>query len=120
GPRWKALVEAMVVYEASQLWGDSALPRSSLRPEEIATWMKEHRKAGDFEKIKPNFGERVLAWWRDIGPAFRAGPRPEGLGEDEQWPPRPKKGDEPPGAWTMLRSSGDNGILLVVQALTWW
>ncbi|KAJ7248271.1 hypothetical protein B0H12DRAFT_1072714 [Mycena haematopus] len=120
GSRYKDLIEAMVVYEESRLWNDGNLPRSSLRPEEIATWMKEHRKAGDFEKLKPNFGERMLAWWLAIGPGFRAGPRPEGVGEDLQWPPRPKKGEEPPGAWTMMAASGDNGMVLVVQALTWW
>jgi hypothetical protein len=42
-----------------------------MRPEEIGTWMKEHRKPGDNHKILPKFGERMLAWWRDIGLAFR-------------------------------------------------
>ncbi|KAF8200625.1 hypothetical protein K438DRAFT_1758827 [Mycena galopus ATCC 62051] len=120
GPRWRALREAVVQYKASQLWRDSPLLRSRLRPEEIATWMKEHRKAGDFEKLKPNIAGRMLAWWRDIGPSFRSESCPEDLAEDQEWPPRPARGQEPAGAWTMLRTSGNNGMLLVVQALTWW
>ncbi|KAF8181405.1 hypothetical protein K438DRAFT_1601776 [Mycena galopus ATCC 62051] len=120
GARWSELVDVMVKFEVSHLWRPSSLPRSKVRPEEIAMWMKEHRKAGDFEKIQPDFGARMLAWWRDIGPDFRWQPRPEGFPEQGEWPPRPKQGEEPAGAWAMLKSAGDNGLLLVVLALTWW
>ncbi|KAJ7922764.1 hypothetical protein B0H13DRAFT_1865601 [Mycena leptocephala] len=86
---------------------------------EIAVWMKEHRRAGDNDKILPDFGERLLAWWRKIGPEFRQTPRPEDLAEGEQWPPQSKTGwewDE----WMGLCASGNNGVVLAVQALTWW
>jgi hypothetical protein len=61
----------------------------------------------------------MLAWWRDIGPAFRQGPRPEGLAETKEWPPK-AKAEETLGAWCMLQASGNNGFILVVQALMWW
>ncbi|KAF8175509.1 hypothetical protein K438DRAFT_1771119 [Mycena galopus ATCC 62051] len=46
--------------------------------------------------------------------------RPADLAEDQEWSLCPTHGQEPPGAWAMLRTSGDNGMLLVVQALMWW
>ncbi|KAJ7812565.1 hypothetical protein B0H14DRAFT_3478733 [Mycena olivaceomarginata] len=88
GPRWKDLIEVMVQFEGSLLWHDDSLPRSAMRPEEIRTWMKEHRKPDDNYKILPKFRERMLAWWRDIGLTFRQEPQPETLAEDEEWPPK--------------------------------
>jgi hypothetical protein len=119
GPTWKELIDAVVEFEESQAWYDASLPRSEIRPEEIGAWMKEHRKPGDNNKILPNFGERLLAWWRNIGPEFRREPRPEDLAEGEQWPPQSMTGWEWQD-WMGLRSSGNNGIILAVQALTWW
>jgi hypothetical protein len=118
GPEWKALIEAVVKYEESMLWLDGNLPRSEARPEEIAQWMKEHRPR-NYGKIGPKFGWRMLEWWRDIGPAFRQGPRPEELAEGEEWPPK-TRGKETRGEWVMLEVAGNNGLILVVQALVWW
>ncbi|KAJ7657835.1 hypothetical protein DFH06DRAFT_906719, partial [Mycena polygramma] len=115
GPRFSHLIDAVVAFEESQLWREGDLPRSNVRPEEIAQWMKEHRKGGDYNKLKPAFGERVVAWWRSINPAFRE--RDDLIGEP--WPLEPKSGWTW-SDWCGLRESGNNGILLVVQALTWW
>ncbi|KAJ7917984.1 hypothetical protein B0H13DRAFT_1447508, partial [Mycena leptocephala] len=119
GPRWGKLIDAMVAFEESQVWYDGSLARSDLRPEEIGIWMKEHRKAGDNNKILPDFGGRLLAWWRKIGPEFRQGERPEELDESEEWPPQSKTGWDWTD-WMGVRASGNNGVILVVQALTWW
>ncbi|KAJ7795990.1 hypothetical protein B0H14DRAFT_2620397 [Mycena olivaceomarginata] len=109
GPRWKELIKAVIAYKESIFWHDTILPRSRLHPGEIGTWMKEHQKAGNFNKILP----------KDIGPAFRQGPRPEGLAETEEWPPK-TKAEETPGAWCMLQASGNNGFILAVRVLMWW
>ncbi|KAJ7824326.1 hypothetical protein B0H14DRAFT_2229290, partial [Mycena olivaceomarginata] len=119
GPRWKGLINAMVKFEESMRWDDNNLPRSQVRPEEIAMWMKEHRKRGTTTRYSRTSGERMLRWWRDIGPEYRQKPRPEGLPESEEWPPKTLKAERP-GAWCHLSASENNGMLLVVQALTWW
>jgi hypothetical protein len=119
GPRFKELIHALVAFEASTVWEESPPLPSAHRPEEIATWMKEHRKAGDFSKLKPNFGERVLTWWREIGPESRQGPKPVDWPQDEVWPPRSLTGCDTEEL-EALRRTGNNGMVLIVQALTWW
>ncbi|KAJ6499645.1 hypothetical protein C8R47DRAFT_971458 [Mycena vitilis] len=116
GPRFSHLIDVVVAFEESQLWREGDLPRSNARPEEIGQWMKEHRKAGDYHKLKPAFGERVVAWWRSINPGFREGhDTPVG----EPWPLEPKSGWTW-SDWCELRESGNNGMLLVVLTLIWW
>ncbi|KAF7372681.1 hypothetical protein MVEN_00131400 [Mycena venus] len=119
GPRFKELIHALVAFEESTLWDESPPLPSAHRPEEIATWMKEHRKAGDFSKLKPNFGERLLTWWRKIGPESRRGPKPIDWPEDEIWPPRSLTGSDT-DELEAFRRTGNNGMVLIVQALTWW
>ncbi|KAJ7194741.1 hypothetical protein GGX14DRAFT_377699, partial [Mycena pura] len=119
GPRFKDLMDAVVAFEESTMWDESVLPPSPLRPEEIGQWMKEHRRAGDNDKLKPNFGQRLLSWWRDIGPEYRKGARPDDYPEGAEWPPQSiekRERDE----FNCIRRSGNNGLLLVVQALVWW
>ncbi|KAJ7836067.1 hypothetical protein B0H14DRAFT_2589929 [Mycena olivaceomarginata] len=70
-------------------------------------------------KLGPKFGERMLEWWHNIGPAFRQGPRPEELAEGEEWLPK-MRGKETRGEWVMLEVTGNNGLILVMQALVWW
>ncbi|KAJ7186596.1 hypothetical protein C8R46DRAFT_1206600 [Mycena filopes] len=113
GPRWTELIGAMLAFEESRLWEtDGQLRPSHIRPEEYKVWMKEHRTAGDFNKVQAGFGERMLEWWRLVGPMGRGLPKPEGMGEEEAWPVR--------SAWACLRQGGDNGVLLVILGLIWW
>ncbi|KAJ7434847.1 hypothetical protein B0H11DRAFT_1616657, partial [Mycena galericulata] len=119
GPRWKELTDAMVKFEASTYWLEHKLPNSTERPDEVGAWMKEHRRPGDYDKISPKFGKRLLAWWRDVGPKQQREPRPEGLAADEVWPSQ-KKEDLTWEHWCSLRRTGTNGFMLLVQALTWW
>ncbi|KAJ7181655.1 hypothetical protein C8R43DRAFT_941468 [Mycena crocata] len=126
GARWKALLAAVITFEESVLWAQGKLPRSSCRPSEIAAWMKDRRKAGDYKDAKnwkADFGERFMAWWRDIGPASRQGERPSSLPADQPWPRRGAHEDAEDFVWSEwegIRVGGDNGMLLVVQAFTWW
>ncbi|KAJ7190914.1 hypothetical protein GGX14DRAFT_340847, partial [Mycena pura] len=119
GARWTKLIEATIAFEMSTIWQEEKLPLSTERPVEIGMWMKEHRKAGDYNKILPNFGERMLRWWRDIGPDFRKGPRPDDWPEEQEWPVQSKEGRDRKDFCCLLKS-GNNGFLLIVQALTWW
>lgn len=119
GPRWEELMVAVVAFEESTMWDENALPVSSLRPCEIGQWMKEHRKFGDNNKLESNFGERLTAWWYDIGPEYRKGQRPASYPENEQWPPQSTEGRERE-EFACVRRSGTNGLLLVILALTWW
>ncbi|KAJ7185973.1 hypothetical protein C8R46DRAFT_809421, partial [Mycena filopes] len=123
GPRWQELIDAVVKFEESQKWecGSFDRNRTKLRPQEIGQWMKEHRRSGDYEKLLPGFGERLLEWWRAIGPDYRRAP-PE-LEADEVWePPRYVQGSPDWNwvDWIWSRVAGGNGMLLVVLALTWW
>ncbi|KAJ7315624.1 hypothetical protein DFH08DRAFT_623667, partial [Mycena albidolilacea] len=119
GPCFKELMATIVAFEESTMWEGCVLPSSNMRPVEIGQWMKEHRKPGDNNKLEPDFGPRLMAWWINIGPEFRKGERPAGYPEDEQWPPQSTEGRDPK-EFECLRRTGQNGILLVVLALTWW
>ncbi|KAJ7173831.1 hypothetical protein C8R46DRAFT_1215745 [Mycena filopes] len=113
GPKWTELIGAMLAFEESCLWdADGQLRPSHIRPVKFKTWMKEHRTAGDFNKVQAGFGERMLEWWRVVGPMGRNLPKPDGFDEKDAWPAR--------SAWACLRQGGDNGVLLVLLGLTWW
>jgi hypothetical protein len=58
----------------------------------------------------------MLAWWRDIGPAFCQEPWQETLAEDKEWPPKTVLA-ETYRDWCMLKAGGNNGFFLMVQAL---
>ncbi|KAJ7181399.1 hypothetical protein C8R43DRAFT_941243 [Mycena crocata] len=125
GPRWKELIDAVVAFEESTLHSQGKFPpaKNTRRPKEIAAWMKDHRKPGDWHKLDAGFGERLAAWWGNMIPIKRQQPRPEDLSESEPWPMRGAHQDPETFSWAdwvSLRQSGDNGMLLVVQALTWW
>ncbi|KAJ7169313.1 hypothetical protein C8R43DRAFT_876507, partial [Mycena crocata] len=123
GPMWQELVDAVILFEESMEQRKGKLPARCGRPDEIGAWMKDHRKPGDYEKLEAGFGERVVAWWRAIGPVSRSMQRPDSIPENVVWPLRGlhRIADEyRPAEWANIRQSGDNGILLVVQALMWW
>ncbi|KAJ7180065.1 hypothetical protein C8R43DRAFT_1117413 [Mycena crocata] len=127
GARWVELIAAAIAFEESLLWAKGLLPRSSVRPTEVAAWIKDHRKPGDFTDVKnswkANFGERFIAWWHDIRPESRNAERPTSVAADQPWPPCGAYQDPNEFSWSdwsKLRQSGGNGMLLVVQAFTWW
>ncbi|KAJ7496058.1 hypothetical protein B0H11DRAFT_1910322 [Mycena galericulata] len=115
GPRWKELCEAVVAFEKSKWYIPERLAAID-RPDEIRQWMKEHRATGDYS-IGEGFGQRLLKWWRTIGPKFRQKPRPEDLPAGECWPPRKKASWE---EWCCVRKTGGNGMMILVRAFCWW
>ncbi|KAJ6514722.1 hypothetical protein DFH09DRAFT_1099445 [Mycena vulgaris] len=119
GGRGAELAQALVSFEESLMHNRTgALPRSGCRPGDIAEWMKRHRTGDDFA-VGKGFGEGLLAWWLDIRPRDRVGPRLDKLAEGVEWPLRAN----PERAWVdwcRVRVGGDNGVILVVLGLTWW
>ncbi|KAJ7211681.1 hypothetical protein GGX14DRAFT_564911 [Mycena pura] len=117
GVCWEELIKAMCDFEASKLWWDDRFLTNVDRPHEIGQWMKEHRRAIDYA-VEADFGERLLAWWRACGPAWRRKPRPANIPEDQEWPPKDSMGHS--DEWAELTRSGKNGIQLMVWGLMWW
>jgi hypothetical protein len=107
GPRFKELMTTIVALEESTMWEGCILLSSNMRPVEIGQWMKEHRKPGDNNKLEPDFGPRLMAWWIDIGLEFRKRERPAGYPEGEQWPPQSTEGRDPK-EFECLRRTGQN------------
>ncbi|KAJ6527218.1 hypothetical protein DFH09DRAFT_1328182 [Mycena vulgaris] len=119
GGRWAELAQALVSFEESLMHnGTGALPRSGCRPGDIAEWMKRHCTGDDFV-VGKGFGEGLLAWWLDIGPRDRVGPRPDELAEGVEWPLRANS-ERAWVDWCRVRVGGNNGVILVVLGLTWW
>ncbi|KAJ7807701.1 hypothetical protein B0H14DRAFT_2609490 [Mycena olivaceomarginata] len=68
GPRWTALLDALVAHKWSWFHVDKEgkLPKLKSRPEEFADWMKEHRPCKDYP-VGTDFGDQLLDWWKDLG-----------------------------------------------------
>ncbi|KAJ7096448.1 hypothetical protein C8R44DRAFT_748894 [Mycena epipterygia] len=91
GPRWAQLIDAVVLFEESMYHTDGRLRAAPLvRPDEIGQWMKEHRSPSDYpvgvQFGEKEFSQRMMKWWRDIGPRGRRGERPEDFPPDQEWP----------------------------------
>ncbi|KAJ7018072.1 hypothetical protein C8F04DRAFT_898490, partial [Mycena alexandri] len=116
GLLWTGIVDALVKFEWSHYHMEECgrLPTGT-RPEEFAQWMKEHRIYGDF-RLGAGFGERLLAWWKDLGPDERwdgvdAETLPHAFRQLEAWPSH---------RWVRLDASGRSGMVLLVLGLAWW
>ncbi|KAJ7752112.1 hypothetical protein B0H16DRAFT_1317837, partial [Mycena metata] len=120
GPKWDELLARLVQFEWSNYFHDDMgkIQKITHRPEEIAEWMKRHRVANDFPlnpALTPGFGERLLAWWQDLGPKDRW--------KDVQGMESPPQEEERYGIapkWKGVVQFGRNGIQLIVLALAWW
>ncbi len=87
---------------------------TTLRPEEVAQWMKEGR---DYEKLPViadpvDYGARWKAWWASLQPACR---RVEGA-----WPSLARVAPTDAAEWENVWRGGPCGLFLVVSALSWW
>ncbi|KAJ7604328.1 hypothetical protein FB45DRAFT_696033, partial [Roridomyces roridus] len=104
GPRWDTLLSLAVEFEGRWKSQAGGIP-TACRPEEVGQWMKEHRKPVD-KGLKPEFGQRMLRWWRTIGPTSR---RELPGGSPVTWMD-----------WDNIRRSGTNGVMMLVRATAWW
>ncbi|KAJ7694101.1 hypothetical protein B0H17DRAFT_1199357 [Mycena rosella] len=92
GSRWEALLESLVHFKWAHYHIDSTdrcLPYAR-RPDELPDWMKKHRVMGDFNVESTaggTFGERLLAWWIDIGPPeqFAGWPETQPMREESKF-----------------------------------
>jgi hypothetical protein len=118
GPRWTALLSALVEHEWSFYHPEEEgkLPKLRSRPTEYEDWMKEHRLMRDF-KISPEFGDELFQWWKDLGPPTRW----ESVGDDEGQKKEPSRvgSDWWSLDWIKLHKRGRNGIVLLVLGLAW-
>ncbi|KAF8121498.1 hypothetical protein K438DRAFT_1885388 [Mycena galopus ATCC 62051] len=117
GEGWKKILAALIYYEWSHFFEDDIdkIVRIRCRPSEIGQWMKKHRAIGDFvlDPKLPPFGERLLEWWKEVGPQGRwdlVGTREEP--KTEQNFARCE--------WSHAGRFGRNGIQLFILALAWW
>ncbi|KAJ7230899.1 hypothetical protein B0H12DRAFT_1077305 [Mycena haematopus] len=120
GPRWTALVAALVKHEWAyyHLEEDGNLPKMRSRPAEYADWMKQHRVMCDFE-VSADFGNQLLQWWRDLGFAERWAAYDNDNGEVPRTGPTRQAGGWS-GHWARLQKRGRNGPVLLLLGLAWW
>ena len=84
-----------------------------MRPKEIATWMKRHRKPETPKDIElDTFEVALLAWWHALQPAWR-------VTSDVTPTTFEHTGDTDDG-WDTMRRGGPNGFCLVIVAISWY
>ncbi|KAH6897790.1 hypothetical protein BKA70DRAFT_1438046 [Coprinopsis sp. MPI-PUGE-AT-0042] len=108
---WKDALQRYLKFESTK--PPSGSMSTTLRPCEIALWMKRHRKATMPKEVAEasDFGPRVLAWWHSLQPAWRV---PSSVST-----PGVYKRDDG-GSLDCLKKGGPNGIFLIVIAIGWW
>ncbi|KAJ7756677.1 hypothetical protein B0H16DRAFT_1314918, partial [Mycena metata] len=116
GEFWTALLAALVKFEWSHFHVEERgrLVVGKSRPDEFHQWIKEHRVYDDY-KLNQGFGERLLAWWKELGPK-------------NQWAGVEAGADLPAdfrncsawATWGRVNVPGRNGLLLIVLGLAWW
>ncbi|KAH6869703.1 hypothetical protein BKA70DRAFT_1242268 [Coprinopsis sp. MPI-PUGE-AT-0042] len=85
---------------------------TTVRPSEVALWMKRHRKAATPREVeREDFGPRVLTWWHALQPTWR-------IPASTSTPGMYKRDEE--GSLDCLRKGGPSGIFLIVLAIGWW
>ncbi|KAJ7722144.1 hypothetical protein DFH07DRAFT_972051 [Mycena maculata] len=119
GDPWATLLSSLVAFEWSFYHQEefSKLPKGKCRPEEFAQWMKEHRPVMDYP-LEADFRDRMLDWWKELGPKKRWDNVGKGEGQLKE-PPQDTKGTWC-GDWARLRSAGRNGPVLLVLGMAWW
>ncbi|KAH6887832.1 hypothetical protein BKA70DRAFT_1443491 [Coprinopsis sp. MPI-PUGE-AT-0042] len=108
---WQDLLQAFLVFESCSPL-HSSMP-TTMRPTEVGSWMKRHRKAGTPKEIDATeFGPCLVAWWRSLQPDKHI--------QSSASPASYKRDGLEDGIWEKLRKGGPNGLGLVVVALGWW
>ncbi|KLO06810.1 hypothetical protein SCHPADRAFT_802279, partial [Schizopora paradoxa] len=88
------------------------------RPRAIITWSNRTKQVlsdpPSFDTA--TFASQVRAWWTSLMPSWRLPSDGETTVTD--WPLQRKvpEGEE----WVKVRKTGQNGIFLVLLALSWW
>ncbi|KAH6888248.1 hypothetical protein BKA70DRAFT_1443242 [Coprinopsis sp. MPI-PUGE-AT-0042] len=109
--RWRELLQGYLKFEVTAPPFGS-MP-TTMRPSEVASWMKRHRKAETPKDIDvDDFEQRLLAWWHSLQPAWRISSATSA--------PSMYKRDNTAGDLDGLRKGGPNGIVLVIIAIGWW
>ncbi|KAH6907218.1 hypothetical protein BKA70DRAFT_1428181 [Coprinopsis sp. MPI-PUGE-AT-0042] len=107
---WKDVLQSYLKFESTS--PPSGSMPTTVRPSEVALWMKRHRKAATPKEVAlNNFGPRVLAWWHALQPAWR-------VPSATSTPATYKRDKE--GSLDCLRKGGPTGVILVVIAIGWW
>jgi hypothetical protein len=82
-----------------------------LRPKEVSTWIRSKKKEV-VPSFKPEYGDRFIAWWKNLQPSWRT---------DTSDACFRLFRDVPTGeTWQELRKGGKTGIILVIMGLSWW
>ncbi|KAH6904238.1 hypothetical protein BKA70DRAFT_1432445 [Coprinopsis sp. MPI-PUGE-AT-0042] len=107
---WKDLLHCYLKFESTA--PPSGSMPTTVRPSEVALWMKRHRKAATPREVeREDFGPRVLTWWHALQPTWR-------IPASTSTPGMYKRDEE--GSLDCLRKGGPSGIFLIVLAIGWW
>ncbi|KAF8815164.1 hypothetical protein BYT27DRAFT_7230301 [Phlegmacium glaucopus] len=124
GKDWTACVQAWFELEqelgyGSQAGTKGALPFTTTRPQEWASWTSKSRGGVRNYQCTPSisdaaeFGIAIQGWWNSIQPSFRK----SDTGTPTTIYSCPT-GDQ--HAWVSLRKGGPNGLISLLTLLVWW
>lgn len=113
--RWQRVVQAWFQFNQAATFQPSSKTllrlSTSGRPKEVGTWISYARSATFCPEVSlPLFGDQFSGWWRGMQPEGRDAVEGEFIGMT--------RGGEVD--WTQLKISGQNGMVNVLAALSWW
>ncbi|KAJ7015982.1 hypothetical protein C8F04DRAFT_983761 [Mycena alexandri] len=113
GDLWAKMVDLWWKYEkAAGFVGPAKGKGTALRPKEVSGWIARARSGGPVPAIVDvyAFASKWWTWWVEINPKWRT--RTGGVVT--------RLGKEGEGDWSLMASTGPNGMLNILVCLRWW